>query len=159
TPNANLTVTHVRSYFGTRVSIWTDAGILLASQNVTSSAGAWVETPLSSPVQLLAGNRYRIGVYTAGSPYYGRFDQPSSFTDGTIDQAYFTSGDGFPAQTDSWRWIFVDIKYTATDTLLVPVAPANTTSFSNGVWTGNLTIQGQGTNVILTADDGKAHTG
>src|SRR5205085_2117498 len=81
--------THVRHYFGTKVSIWTDAGVLLASQNVTSAPGIWRETPLGSPVLLAAGQRYRIGVYTAGGGRYGRFDQSSTFADGTIDQAYY----------------------------------------------------------------------
>src|ERR1019366_5673321 len=64
TPNTNLTVTHMRHYFGTKVSIWTDAGTLVASQNVTSTPGTWVETALASPVQLTAGITYRVAAYT-----------------------------------------------------------------------------------------------
>src|ERR1043166_3977329 len=63
TPNANMQVTAVRHYFGTKVSIWTDAGTLLAAQAVSGSEGAWSETPLATPVQLMAGTRYRIGSY------------------------------------------------------------------------------------------------
>src|SRR5439155_14993566 len=81
TPNANILVTHLRHYSGTKVSLWTDAGVLLASQAVSSVPGTWVETPLSTPIQLLAGQTYRIGFYTGGGTYYGRFDQPSSFSE------------------------------------------------------------------------------
>jgi hypothetical protein len=49
TPNTNLTVTDVRHYFGTKVSIWTDAGVLLAAQEVTSARTSWVTTPLPHP--------------------------------------------------------------------------------------------------------------
>ncbi|HYT58909.1 MAG TPA: DUF4082 domain-containing protein, partial [Haliangiales bacterium] len=60
TPNTDILLTHVRHYFGSKVSIWTDDGTLLASQNVSSTPGTWVETPLATPVPLAAGNRYRV---------------------------------------------------------------------------------------------------
>jgi autotransporter-associated beta strand protein len=112
TPNANLTVTHVRSYFGTKVEIWTDTGTLLASQSVSSVPGTWVETALSSPIQLTAGAHYRLAAYTAGANYYWRSDLPGTFPNGTIDQSYETSSDAFPTNTDTARWWFVDLRYT-----------------------------------------------
>ena len=159
TPNTNLLVTTVRSYFGTKVSIWTDAGALLAAQNVTSVPGTWVETPLSAPVQLLAGQTYRLGVYTGGGYGYGRFDQTSTYPDATINQAYYTAADGFPNLDDTIHYAFVDIRYTVGLSVSLPVTPTNSASFSNGVWSGNITVQQPATNVTLKADDGQGHTG
>ena len=114
TPNANLTVTHVRHCFGTKVSIWTDSGTLVASQNVSSTPGTWVETALSSPVQLTAGTTYRVAAYTGGGSYYWRTDLGPAFPNGTINQAYYSTADGFPiTATPSARWWFVDLRYTA----------------------------------------------
>lgn len=41
----------------------------------------------------------------------------------------------------------------------VPVAPAATTAFSAGVWTGNVTVNAFGAAIVLTASDGAGHTG
>src|SRR5439155_19999605 len=64
TPNTNLLVTHVRHYAGSKVSIWTDTGVLLASQPVASISGTWVETPLSTPLVLSNGSTYRVAFYS-----------------------------------------------------------------------------------------------
>src|SRR5439155_18410062 len=104
TPNANLTVTHVRHYFGTKVSIWTDAGVQLARYNVSSVLGTWVETPLASPIQLSADTRYRVAAYSGGGSYYWRSDLAGVFADGTIDQGYGYPGDGFPNGANLTRW-------------------------------------------------------
>lgn len=45
TPSSDITVTAARSYFGTKMSIWTDAGLLLASVPITAPSGSWSETP------------------------------------------------------------------------------------------------------------------
>ena len=159
TPRTNLTVTHVRHYFGTRVSIWTEAGVLVAAQNVASTAGTWRETALTTPVQLSAGQRYRVGVYTTGNYYY-RFDLPGTFPDGTIDQAYYVSGvNGFPTQPDGARWQFVDLRYQVDTVGSVPVSPTVSGNFTYGVWMGSVTMPQPGTNVTLRADDGLGHTG
>jgi len=39
------------------------------------------------------------------------------------------------------------------------LAPATTTAFTAGVWTGNVTVNTFDTNVVLTASDGAGHTG
>jgi uncharacterized repeat protein (TIGR01451 family) len=159
TPNTNLTVTHVRHYGGDKVSIWTDAGTLLGSQVVSSSPGTWLETPLVTPVQLLAGNRYRLALLTAGGNYYWRTDGPSTFADGTIDASYEVSGDGFPSNSDSARWWLVDLRYTVGTTMPVSITPVTSGSFVSGVWSGNLTVQEAATNLVLVADDRDGHTG
>src|ERR1019366_141468 len=94
------------------VSIWTDAGTLIASQNVTSTPGTWVETALASPVQLTAGTTYRVAAYTGGGIYYGRQDLGTTFPNGTINLSDQVSGDAFPTNSDTIRWWFVDLRYT-----------------------------------------------
>jgi hypothetical protein len=153
TPNANLTVTHVRHYFGTRVSIWTDSGTLVASQNVISTPGTWHETALASPVQLTAGTTYRVAAYTGPGSYYWRTDLGTAFPNGTMNQSYWVSGDAFPTASDTVRWWFVDLRYTSPS---VPLAliPTASGSFTQGVWTGSITVPQVVPNLVLRADDG-----
>ena len=42
---------------------------------------------------------------------------------------------------------------------LVSITPTNSGSFTNGVWSGNLTVLAARTNVVMWADDGARHTG
>ena len=121
TPNTNLTITHVRSYFGTKVSIWTDAGALLAVQTVSGSSGAWTETPLSTPLVLNAGTSYRVAAYTGGGNYYWRTDSLNSFTNGVLNQSYEGGGDVFPTSSDTARWWFVDLRYTTGTSVMPPL--------------------------------------
>src|SRR4029077_2584977 len=93
TPTNNITVTHVRHYYGTKVTIWTDGGTPIVTQNVTSIGGTWQETPLATPVQLLAGVTYRVGVYTGGAAYYWTDGLPSGFPNGVMVQGYEIGGD------------------------------------------------------------------
>jgi uncharacterized repeat protein (TIGR01451 family) len=159
TPNTNLLVTHVRHYSGTKVSIWTDSGTLLVTQNVVSVPGFWVETPLAAPVQLLAGTRYRLGCYTGGQTYYLRSDMASTFRDGTIDTSYEIAGDAFPIEQDSTRWNFVDLRYTVGASKPVAIAPVVSGDFTNGVWPGAIMVQEMAANVALLANDLAGHTG
>jgi hypothetical protein len=154
TPITNLSVTHVRHYFGTKVSIWTDAGTLVASQNVTSTPGTWVETALASPVQLTAGTTYRVAAYTGGGNYYWRTDMGATFPNGTINQGYELSGDGFPANSDTVRWWFVDLRYTVGSSVPVPIIPTVSGNFTQGVWTGSIRVPQIVSNLVLRADDG-----
>jgi hypothetical protein len=159
TPMVDIQVTHVRHYFGNKVSIWTDSGALLASQSVTSTPGTWIETTLTSPVTLAAGTRYRIGAYTAGATYYWHTSLPTNFVVGTINQGYEASGDSFPASTDSVRWWFVDLRYTSGPSVPIAITPTNSGQFASGVWAGNITAQQAATGIVLRADDGAGHIG
>ncbi|MEI6852359.1 MAG: DUF4082 domain-containing protein, partial [Bacteroidota bacterium] len=114
TPSSNLTVTAVRRYFGSKISIWTDAGVLVASQAVSGTDGTWTQTNLSSPVTLTAGVTYRIGAFTNGGNYYWTTGLSASFANGTINQSYELGGDAFPTSTDAVSWWFVDIVYSTT---------------------------------------------
>ncbi len=158
TPADNITVTHLRHYFGTKVSIWTDTGVCLATQNVSSVPGTWTETPLSTPVHLTAGIRYRVGVFTSGGSYF-RMDGATAFSHGVIHQSLNASGDACPASADSARWWFVDLRFNLDSDKRVAIAPASAGTFVSGVWTGMVTVQEAVTNLCLAADDGAGHTG
>lgn len=158
TPNTNITVTHVRHTFGTKVSIWTDGGTLLATQPATSVPGTWVETPLATPLTLTAGVPYRVAAYTAGGSYYFRTDMGNSFTNGTINQSYYAAGDGFPASTTSAQWWLVDLRYTVSSGGSVVLTPTNTGNFASGVWTGDVTVLQAASNVVLLVSDGLGHS-
>src|SRR6185436_12038417 len=159
TPNTNLTVTHVRSYFGTKVSIWTDAGVLLASQTVSGAVGSWTETQLPTPLVLNAGTTYRVAAYTGGGNFYSRSDSLNSFTNGVINVSYEGVGDVFPVTSDSARWWFVDLRFSTGSSVPSSVAPSIAGPFTNGLWTGNITALVPATNLVIRADDGNAHSG
>ncbi len=158
TPGTNLKVTHVRHYFGDKVSIWTDSGRLLTSQNVVSVPGIWVDTPLPAPLILAAGDTYRMAIHEKGGQYFWSQNLPATFSDGIINQSFWDSGDVFPIQEDGTHWFFVDLRY-ATDFASVPVTPVATTDFSNGVWSGSLAVLQAATNVMLQASAGAGHSG
>ena len=161
TPDTSLTVTHVRSYSGTKVSIWNTNGTLLASQAVSGSAGVWKETPLASPLLLAAGTTYRIGFYTGTSGYYYyRTDGTNRFAHGSIHQSYYSSGDVFPTSVDTGaRWWFVDLRYTTGLDGPAAFSPAIAGPFVNGIWTGSITPLRPVTNLFIWADDNNGHAG
>jgi len=145
------------------LSIWTDAGTLLASQAYADPQGAWTETPLAAPLNLSAGNTYRVGFYTslaAGGPYYYSASRPSTFANGTLVNGYYYSfSDSFPANFYSGNTfiMLVDLRYTVGS--VIPVTPTDTGNFANGIWNGSITVLQPGTNVVLSADDGLGHVG
>jgi uncharacterized repeat protein (TIGR01451 family) len=154
-PTNDIYVTHVRSYAGTKVSIWTSTGFLVASQPISSVPGTWVETPLTTPIWLSASNTYVIGVFTGGSTYYWRQDGANIFANGQITQGYSSLGDTFPMNIDAAQWYLVDLRYV----LGAAISPTNTGHFVNGVWTGNVTSQELGTNFMFLATDNNGHFG
>ena len=158
TPNTNLQVTHVRSYFGTKVSIWTNTGTLLASQVVSGTAMTWTETALQTPLSLVAGTTYRITVYTANQIYYWRTSAPANPTFATLGQTYEISGDAFPTTTDTGQYWLVDLRANVGSASAVAITPS-TATFSNGVWSGNINALQAASAMHLHADDGAGHTG
>jgi immunoglobulin I-set domain protein len=157
TPNTNITVTHFRHFLGDKVSIWTDTGTLLSSRNVVS-VGTWTETPLLYPIQLNSGTTYRLGVWCKSSYY--RFDMGSTFPNGTINQSYYDAGDAFPIYTaNSVHWYFVDLRYIVGPLPIVPVSPVLSGSFTQGIWTGSVTVPLSAVNFVLRADDTSQHSG
>jgi hypothetical protein len=152
----NLEVTHIRSYFGTNVSIWSNTGTLLTRVNVAGTAGGWTETPLSSPLHLKAGVTYRISAYSAGQTYYWRTDMAASSAIGTINQSLFAPGDAFPTTNSSTKWPFVDLRCNVGTMAQIPVSPT-TVTFTDGVWSGNVSIAQPALDLFLRTDAGAGH--
>src|SRR5213075_1423452 len=102
---------------------------------------------------------YRVAAYTGGSSYYWRDDLGATFPNGTINQSCEGSGDAFPPSTDSVRWWFVDLRYTVNSGTPVVLSPTSSGPFTNGSWTGMLTVQAPATNAVLRADEAGGHSG
>jgi hypothetical protein len=160
TPNTNVLITAVRSYSSDQVSVWTDSGTLLGSQS-TSSSGAWVETPMATPITLAAGTTYRVGarIPTGVHGYFRTVAWPTTFANGTIGQNfYYSYGDICPTTVyGTSEGPLVDLRYSVAFTNSVTVSPTSSGAFVNGVWNGSLTITQSTSNVILKADDGAGH--
>lgn len=157
TPSSDMWVESVRALGGGKISIWTDTGLLLASQAVTGPNGAWKESNLESPLSLLAGRTYRIGVFAdVLTPFYNRFDASPDFAHGTIHQSYTEAGDAFPTQPHPAQWWMVDLEYVVARPGSLPVSPESTSIFSSGVWSGSIAVS-QVTGpvaVLATLEDG-----
>jgi uncharacterized repeat protein (TIGR01451 family) len=161
TPTNDITVTALRSYSGSKVSLWTDSGVLLASQNTPGQDRVWMDSPLASPIVLTANNTYRIGVYVTSTSFYYYLNStgPYTFANGTINHEYSYPGDGFPVYTyGDGYWPFVDMRYVPA-LFAVPVIPSPSGTFANGSWTGSLSITQVVADLHLHADDGAGHTG
>jgi hypothetical protein len=159
TANTNLYVTHVRSYFGDKVSIWNNNGQLLASTNVTSVPGTWVDTPLSSPLFIPAGVTCRLATHEYGVEYFWSQSLPNTFANGTINETFWDSGDVFPQTADPFtQWYYVDVRY-GTDLFSAAINPTVTANFNAGTWSGNMAVLQAATNVILVAEAGPGHAG
>jgi hypothetical protein len=157
TPNINMLVTAVRSYFGNRVSIWTNTGTLLASQSLSGSVQTWLTGQLSTPIALQAGVTYRIGAYTNGQASYYGSNMSANVPYGVINAGYEIPGAAFPTISDGIQWWFVDLVATFLAPAPVPMTPT-TATFTNGVWNGNISVTQPTLAVRLHADDGNGHT-
>jgi hypothetical protein len=160
TPSTNVLITAVRSYSSDQVSIWTDSGTLLGSQS-TSSSGAWVETPMATPIALSAGTTYRVGArIPAGTfGYYRTASWPATFANGTIGQNFYWSyGDVCPTSVyGTSQGPLVDLRYSVAFSNSISVSPTFSGAFAGGVWTGSITVSQPATNVVLKADDSAGH--
>jgi uncharacterized repeat protein (TIGR01451 family) len=162
TPAVDLRVTHVRHYFGTKVSLWTEEGELVASAPVTGVAGTWTVTSLTNEVVLQAGRRYRLAAYTGGEtlPLYGSSAGANTFAHGIIHESYDGGGDTFPAVADPLRWWFVDLLYTAIGRNRTQfVAPLEVGPFTNGIWAGSVSVTQRETELQLEASDNGSFVG
>jgi hypothetical protein len=157
TPSTNLCVTHVRSYVGDKVSIWTAGGQLVVTQNVVSVQGTWVETPLPSPVVLLSGYTYVIAAHVPADYFYS-VDLPAAFPNGTIDQSLWDYGNVLPTQVDGTQWYFVDLRYAPVAVVSIPVNPGTSGTFSGSTWSGNIAVLQPGNNVVLQASVGPGYS-
>jgi hypothetical protein len=160
TPSTNLLITAVRSYSSDQVSIWADSGTLLGSQS-TSSSGAWVETPMATPIMLSAGTTYRVGarIPQGANGYFRTASWPTTFANGTVGQNFYWSyGDVFPTSVyGASEGPLVDLRYSVTFSNSITVSPTSSGVFAGGVWNGNIMVSQAGTNIVLKADDGAGH--
>ena len=139
TPSATITVTDVLHYFGSKISIWTDSGTLVASQTFALAGAGWMDTPLAAPVTLAAGTTYRIGDYSSAQTYY-RWTTASHVSPlGTLGQDYDVSGDGFPTSSYGDDWWAVDLLAQVGSSTSVPITSV-TATFVNGTWTGSVSV-------------------
>jgi uncharacterized repeat protein (TIGR01451 family) len=159
-PKAELTVTHFRHYVGTKVSLWTDAGLTLASENVTGPPGEWSETPLASPVRLSAGAPYVLAFYTGGGEFRSRPEPETDFADVILLSGRYQTGDQFPDLDPEFIGWSVDIRYTV-GSLSVPVVltPTHSGNFVEGRWSGEVTLHTAATNVTLRAVEAEGRSG
>ena len=157
TPSIDIYVTHVRTISGTKVSIWEDDGTLVLAQGVTQRTnGVWQETPLPSPVRLMAGRTYRIGGYNGApeNPWYFGGSLPTTFAHGVTGNGYYHSDDLFP-DTDLGNSLYmVDLSYSLS---LYPflMSPTNIV-VTNGLWSGPLRVLVPGENLRIFASDTNA---
>jgi hypothetical protein len=141
TPNTDMLVVGFRSDAGGKVSLWREDGVLLQG---------W-------PAQLLAGRTYRLGAYVPGTATnYLRFDGPSTFPHGTLNEAYEGTGDAFPTRPHPARWFMVDLIY-AVPTLSEPIA-SSVVGFTGGWWNDAITVPSAGL-VQLQATDASGQIG
>jgi uncharacterized repeat protein (TIGR01451 family) len=159
TPNANLLVTHLRHYTGTRISLWTDTGELLATASVSAPRGQWNEVPLEEPVRLFGGRTYRLALFTGGESYHESFTTFSTFPHGTVQQSCSSTGDAFPEVNHFSIRPLVDVRYTVDQPIPGAVTPAVSGTFVNGVWSGQVTMNADPGPLYLGADAGGGRTG
>ncbi len=159
TPAVDLWITHVRHYFGERVSVWSDDGVLLADRAVQSDPGVWRETPLVVPVRLSAGRAYRVTVRSELSSHYYQTNRPTEFAHGVLGPSYLADEDGFPTGVTTNYLLLVDLRYTVEGESEVPVVPGVTGDFQNGTWSGDLAVPQAIPTMSLRADDGLGHRG
>jgi len=158
TVDTNSYITHVRSYFGDKVSIWNHSGQLLAAQAVVSVPGAWVDTPLSSPLFIPAGT-YLVAAHEYQAEYFWSDNLPNTFANGTINETFWDSGDVFPQTADPFtQWYYVDMRY-GTDLFPATINPTVATTFTNGTWSGTMVVLQAATNVMLEAVAGPGSFG
>ena len=160
TPNSDMTVTAVRYYVGTKVSIWTEDGTLLVSVPVGGDSQSWQQTPLASPLLLKAGVTYRISYYSGAGDYAYLDTTQSDFANGTIDGYYYMPGDGFPDQpTGAVLWALNLVYSFFPVTTSLPISRSASGTFVNGVWNGSVGFLIATNNAQLLANDGMGHEG
>ncbi|WP_372846073.1 LamG domain-containing protein [Pontiella sp.] len=149
TVSDDMTVTHLSHYWGTKVSLWTDAGELLSSVAVTNAAGSWSHTELPEPVLLEAGETYRISSHGTGVVYRRSGGVPFSFANGTVISSCY--GSDFPSSTYTSYIDMVDFRYAVGRPDPISLSPNKIADFVDGVWTGEVVAGEQVGEVFLRA--------
>jgi subtilase family serine protease len=157
TLSSNYLVTAVRSYFGDDVSIFDTNGNLLYDQPVSATAGTWTNTSLAAPLQLYSGNRYFLTCYSNNGPYYYANTKPTKPSFASFGTAWYSGGDAWPVFSYPSQPAIDLSGFTGSATTSVAISPT-TATFTNGVWTGNITVPQVETGMHLHADDGLGQT-
>jgi hypothetical protein len=158
-PSTNITVTHVRHYSGTKVSIWDAHGRLLAARQVSGTGVGWSQTALHAPLDLQARERYVVGFVTGSEPYWGTDQGTNSFEHGVISRSVYAAGDQFPNNPFAEGSWLVDLRYVALASALRSTLPTNVVTLTNGTWAGYIGVHEPGFQVRLQARDGSGHLG
>ncbi|MFC4233244.1 beta strand repeat-containing protein [Parasediminibacterium paludis] len=175
TPSSTITVTGVRRYSGSKISIWDNSGNLLLSQPCSGTDGVWTDIPIT-PIVLNAGTTYKIGAFVAASdPIYASYNVlPLNRSFGTTDTiGLAVSGDAIPKFNDGNAFWFVDIIIGAANcpsttrtpvVVTVNLSTINTSGTVSGLSTcagtasaaQNFTVSGTGLtdNLVVTAPVG-----
>jgi hypothetical protein len=156
-PSNNIVVSHVRHYFGTRISLWNRSEPeLLVSQNVVSTPGAWTETALTTPVTLFAGSNYVVAAYASNTTVHSMSYSAIAFPHGAIIQSLYTNTDEFPRALTTHAWPMVGLRYSVASLLPVTITPASSGPFTNGLWSGFIAVTQavSGVSIVATSSDG-----
>ncbi len=141
-PTRDLNVTHFRYFWGDGVSLWTDAGDLLATASGAENRGTWQTLALSSPVAIVSGQTYRVAAVRrdGSSPrvYHSNRALPATLAVAEILSGCFAPGDAFPHIVTN-REYAVDLVVEAMVPGTVAVTPATIGPFAGGLWEGWLT--------------------
>jgi uncharacterized repeat protein (TIGR01451 family) len=161
TPDKDLIVTGFRTSFGTTAALFTGDAEVLYEVAITGTPGTWTTTPLTSPIQLKAGQNYILASRTTGTfYYYTNVFSPSTFSDGVLNQSMgmVSTTTNLQVGTANYRWVMVDMAYSALRPQTLPITPTsyniNGTSASIPV-----TIATASTNVSIQIADAAGHSG
>lgn len=157
TPRSDLTVTHVRHYFGGKISFWDENKNILAQLNVSNAPASWISTPLPDPLVLKAGKTYIIATYSQAGFYY-RLDGSNTFSDGVLNQALIATIDAFPEAPYAAFWPLVDFSYSTRKSQQVSCSPSNIV-FNGTMTQTNVTVNAAGDTIVLRVTDAAGHEG
>ncbi|MBF0451904.1 MAG: DUF2341 domain-containing protein, partial [Candidatus Magnetomorum sp.] len=110
-PTEDITIFSFRSFFGTKISLWTATGRLLTTLATTGEDAKWVDHALPEPLALTGNESYVLAAYTGGKPYYLNSSVSSEFTNGILQESRSSNGGVYPGQLSSVKWWLVDIIY------------------------------------------------
>ena len=111
-PSVDIVVTHLQSYFGSRITIWNSISEEVARVDYPSDLAHWTTVALDEPVVLTAGQTYTIGCYTNGlTSYYSAASAAApTFRHGHLGSYYYGVNDVRPTSAGS-GWYPVDFVY------------------------------------------------
>ncbi len=159
TPTDDVVVTHVRHFSGGRISIWTADGVLLTARDVSDFGGQWLETPLLLPLKLEAGQTYRVTLWSGSARYYWHNSvNITNFAHGLVGPNYWANSDTFPTTVVPQTYL-VDLRYSVGSSNAVSLSPNVSGGFTNGMWSGSISVSEPAQNIRLFVADGFGHTG